>query len=1012
MLIRTSCPSCKAVLNLDDSKLGKKVRCKKCEGVFTAQPADEDDSGEAQPRPSRGITGNPPAQSRRSQDEDEDGEGNRRKPVRGRKDEDEDDPTPVRRRPIRDRDEDTDDSRPRRPGRDRDRDEKADSKKGGLWLVLGLGLVGVLFLGCGGLSAVAWFALSPSKTNPISSPNPGPIALANPQNPGKGPQGGPDVKPPEEKKEPKALPATLSGEDLIRVKKATVQLRAELPVGGVSQGTGFFAVDPGIIITNAHVLGMLSADSLPPKNVKVIVNSGVKSDQFEVKGTILGVDRTHDLAVLRADAGGASLPPPLEVDSATRLIETQKVFVLGFPLARQIGQAITVSDTSVTSLREKDGVLRQVQVKGGMNPGNSGGPVIDTRGVVVAVAVSIISGTELSFAIPGDDVRRLLAGGIAEQEYGMPFTAGGQTQIPVRLTSRDPLNRIREVSIEIWSGPAGDPLPAGEKEPAQRLGEGARQRFATKATGMGFTADVLLPPLPAGQVYWAQPVTTNATGGRQWAAARAIPFDPNSVLERKPANLTFKPPAAPTERTLHIRSNRTLTVPNLEEPLTVSLKMDCHALESIGPDGKEPVTRAQLQLHQPRFTREARGEVREAPAILGTLVNRLSPSYLITPDHSVKTFVRPSLNGVPADYQDVVQDLFDTVCNSYEVTTIPLPNRMVTPQDTWTAKVPMLISTGAPQQQRVRVGTRVVIRTIPARKEARSLNLTCTFEGMRVVSGSPLAHVRLSGVVNGVGPKAKEVYGKVTGHALVDLTSGMLSRVSTTISQELEGEDDVRLLVTNENTIDRVPGNTQGIKPPPPITPPPPTVAKGPDGAAKVIPGDIHEFVANAIKDKRVAAVDLSGARGGRMYVEVPPEGALLIGFQVTHGMFGPAKVVYGLRAIYQTKEGEKLGALHGKAPTGPADTVTLKARPGYVVSGANLRAGLSIDGLQLTYRKLVSGRLDEKDTYTSDWAGNTTGGAPSSLGGQGIFFVGITGHVNGGGNTCSLGLITVLSSK
>src|SRR5262249_24009624 len=63
---------------------------------------------------------------------------------------------------------------------------------------------------------------------------------------------------------------------------------------------------------------------------------------------------------------------------------------------------ITVTTSSVSSLRREGGILKQVQVNGGMQPGNSGGPVTDTRGKVVGVSVAGITGTTINFAIPSD----------------------------------------------------------------------------------------------------------------------------------------------------------------------------------------------------------------------------------------------------------------------------------------------------------------------------------------------------------------------------------------------------------------------------------------------------------------------------------------------------------------------------------------------------------------------------------------------------------------------------------
>ncbi len=996
MPLRTHCPSCDAAFTLDDALRGKKVRCKKCESIFTVRPADEDDPGEERPRPSRGVAAGPPPRRPRDED-DEDGRG--RRPVRGRRGDDEEDGGPRRgrgrddeedRRPVRrPRDED-DEGHRRRPARGRGEDDEGPrndfKEKGGSALPVILAIVGVLVLLGGGGVGLWWFLSSQG----------GPVAGLKP--------------------EPKPLPAALAADDLARVKKATVQLRADLPGEGISQGTGFLAVEPGLVITNAHVLGMLTPDSLPPKSVKVIINSGGGKDQFEVNGTVLGVDRTNDLAVLRADAAAAPLPPPLEVDTAAGLIETQKMYIFGFPDARLLGQNITVSESSITSLRQKDGGLHQLQLKGGMHPGNSGGPVTDTRGVVVGVSVSIIRGTELSFAIPGDFVRRILSGGVSEQTHGTPYSAGGQTHVPVRLATLDPLNRIREVKVDVWSGPAGDPLPPSEKAPAQRADEGPRQTAVAVARDGGFTADVPLPPLQAGHVYWTQPITAGADGTPRWAASRPVPFDAASVIERKPGLLAFKPPAAPVERTLRISSNKTLSLHGTAEPRSLSAKMDGHALETLTVDTRGLGTGARLTLHRPRFTREMTGRPAvHLPPELANIVNRFSPTYLLGPTNSVKEFGRPTLAGMPLDLREMVEELFDVVCNTYEVTTLPLPGRELKPGDTWPAHVPMLLSTGPPQRQLVRIGGRLVERIIPSRKEARALNITCAYEGSRVIGGHAHGHVRLSGVVNGTGPKAGEVFGKVSGEAVVNLSTGMLTRVKTTITLEMEPEKDIRLLLTDESLVERVEGNTQGIRPPGPVTPPDPglpAIAKGTAGAVKAIPGDVHAFIELAAKQNQVSEAALLGRAEGRQFREIPPEGAVLLGVQTCEALSGKAKAIHGVRAIYRTRSGEKFGAWHGKAPSGAGEIVTIRARAGYAVSGMSVRHSQAIDGISMAFRKLDNGRLDEKEAYKVGWIGSPAGGTVSSTDGEGVFYVGITGHVNPGGHTCSLGLITVLPPR
>ena len=109
-------------------------------------------------------------------------------------------------------------------------------------------------------------------------------------------------------------------------------------------------------------------------------------------------------------------PPPLDVKSAKNLRQTQRVWVVGFPFGDQLGREVTVSDGSVSSLRmDENSELATVQIKGDMQPGNSGGPVVDALGNVVGVAVRIMPGTGINFAVPGDAVHHLFDGRIVEE---------------------------------------------------------------------------------------------------------------------------------------------------------------------------------------------------------------------------------------------------------------------------------------------------------------------------------------------------------------------------------------------------------------------------------------------------------------------------------------------------------------------------------------------------------------------------------------------------------------------
>ncbi len=274
------------------------------------------------------------------------------------------------------------------------------------------------------------------------------------------------------------LRAEMAANVVQRVKQSTVYLRVSIP-GGTAEGSGFFAVERGIVITNAHVLNMLRPGSSAPNNVKVVVNSG-ESNETKLTGAVLGVDQNNDLAVLRVQGDESSLPPPLPVDSATKLTETQKVYIFGFPFGSSLGKNITVNTSSVSSLRRNNGVLKQVQVNGGMNPGNSGGPVTDTRGVVVGVSVAVIKGTTINFAIPADFIQP-----VVERNKNNP----GLTPSPSGPPPSGPLAG--------GNGPSGGFPPGGPIGPGMPTGPrwsgGSRRPTGPRGPG-----GPIGPPGPAG----------------------------------------------------------------------------------------------------------------------------------------------------------------------------------------------------------------------------------------------------------------------------------------------------------------------------------------------------------------------------------------------------------------------------------------------------------------------------------------------------------------------------------
>jgi hypothetical protein len=84
---------------------------------------------------------------------------------------------------------------------------------------------------------------------------------------------------------------------------------------------------------------------------------------------------------------------------------------------------------------------------------------------------------------------------------------------------------------------------------------------------------------------------------------------------------------------------------------------------------------------------------------------------------------------------------------------------------------------------------------------------------------------------------------------------------------------------------------------------------------------------------------------------------------------------------------------------------VKVIAKPGYAVGAVTIKAGLTVDGLSVTFMKVKDGKLDPSDSYESEWVGGYGGGGPVKLAGDGSAVIGIVGKANAQ-NATGLGLL------
>ncbi len=180
---------------------------------------------------------------------------------------------------------------------------------------------------------------------------------------------------------PKNLPFRIEPPTRQRVEKASAWIKVESEHGG-GFGSGWMA-EPGIVITNSHVVAMKDPSALPPKWVKVVFDSGLPSERtFDAK--ILGLDRENDLCVLRVE--GENLPDPVPISRSSELTEGQHLYVVGYPRGNMVAKIFgddkhtletTVKvrqSTVVGRMPTKTGSIKLVQIEGGADPGERAGP--------------------------------------------------------------------------------------------------------------------------------------------------------------------------------------------------------------------------------------------------------------------------------------------------------------------------------------------------------------------------------------------------------------------------------------------------------------------------------------------------------------------------------------------------------------------------------------------------------------------------------------------------------------
>lgn len=212
-------------------------------------------------------------------------------------------------------------------------------------------------------------------------------------------------------------------------------------------GTGFFIDDKGDIATNAHVVS-------GQRKVTVTVSGK------QLQGTVVGSDTIDDLAIVHVT------PPagvqPLQLGTATTLQPGDMVIAIGnpFELTASVSAGIVSGlnrSMPMASGRVMDGL---VQTDAALNPGNSGGPLIDQSGKVIGINTAIESPVQgsvgIGFAIPIDRLKQLLPKLLSGQQVAHPWLGIEAYDITPALAQQAKLSTTQGVLVlsTVKGGPA------------------------------------------------------------------------------------------------------------------------------------------------------------------------------------------------------------------------------------------------------------------------------------------------------------------------------------------------------------------------------------------------------------------------------------------------------------------------------------------------------------------------------------------------------------------------------
>jgi 2-alkenal reductase len=283
---------------------------------------------------------------------------------------------------------------------------------------------------------------------------------------------------------------------------------------GLQTGTGFVWDGAGNIVTNNHVVNGTNG-------LVVRLSSG-----DVIAADIVGTAPNYDLAVVRL-RDPRRIPPAIAIGSSADLKVGQFAFAIGNPFG--LDQSLTFGVISALRRRLPTSsgheISNVIQTDAAVNPGNSGGPLLDSSGRVVGVNTAIISpsgsNAGIGFAIPVDIVNRIVPQlvrngrvptpgiGIVAASEGAATKLGVEGIPVIRTLPGSSAARAGVRGVDANSGALGDLIVAVNGKPVRRLSDLTDQ---LEEIGIGHTVKISM--LRAGREATVEMPVTDISPGR------------------------------------------------------------------------------------------------------------------------------------------------------------------------------------------------------------------------------------------------------------------------------------------------------------------------------------------------------------------------------------------------------------------------------------------------------------------------------------------------------------------